>query len=73
MGGVLKLIKFYLLKIKLLLYLFFKIIKMAKVKAASEIVKVNKLISRPGIHAKTKVSKLKSSKNYKKLYRGQGK
>ena len=46
---------------------------MAKVKAASEIVKVNKLISRPGIHAKTKVSKLKSSKNYKKLYRGQGK
>jgi hypothetical protein len=46
---------------------------MAKLKAASEIVKVIKLISRPGVHAKTKVSKLKSSKNYKKLYRGQGK
>lgn len=30
-------------------------------------------ISRPGIHAKSKTSKLKSSKNYKKLYRGQGK
>jgi hypothetical protein len=28
--------------------------------------------SRPGIHAKTKTSKLKKSKNYKKKYRGQG-
>ena len=28
---------------------------------------------RPGIEAKTKFSKLKSSKNYKKIYRGQGK
>ena len=28
--------------------------------------------SRPGIHAKTKSSKLKSSKNYKKISRGQG-
>jgi len=28
--------------------------------------------SRPGIHAKSKTSKLKSSKNYKKKYRGQG-
>ena len=27
---------------------------------------------RPGIHAKTKTSKLKSSKLYKKLYTGQG-
>lgn len=27
---------------------------------------------RPGIHAKKKSSKLKSSKNYKKAYRGQG-
>lgn len=27
---------------------------------------------RKGIHAKTKFSKLKSSKNYKKLNRGQG-
>jgi len=30
-------------------------------------------VSRPGVHAKTKTSKLKSSKNYKKLYKGQGK
>ena len=29
-------------------------------------------IRRKNIHAKTKVSKLKSSKNYKKKYRGQG-
>jgi len=30
-------------------------------------------VSRPGVHSKTKTSQLKSSKNYKKLYRGQGK
>lgn len=30
-------------------------------------------VSRPGIHAKTKTSKTKSSKNYKKPYRSQGK
>ena len=29
-------------------------------------------VSRPGVHAKTKTSKLKSSKKYKKLNRGQG-
>ena len=29
--------------------------------------------SRKGVHAKTKTSKLKSSRNYKKKYRGQGK
>lgn len=28
---------------------------------------------RPGVHSKKKSSSLKSSKNYKKLYRGQGK
>ncbi len=27
---------------------------------------------RPGVHSKSKTSKLKGSKNYKKLYRGQG-
>ena len=27
---------------------------------------------RPGVHAKTKTSKLKSSKYYQKKYRGQG-
>lgn len=30
-------------------------------------------VNRPGVHAKTKSSKLKNSKNYKKKYRGQGK
>ena len=29
-------------------------------------------VSRPGIHAKTKISKHKNSKNYKKSYKGQG-
>jgi len=30
-------------------------------------------IKRPGIHAKTKTSNSKRSKNYQKKYRGQGK
>lgn len=30
-------------------------------------------VNRPGVHAKSKTSSLKTSKNYKKLYRGQGK
>ena len=30
-------------------------------------------VRRPGIHAKSKTSGLKQSRNYKKLYRGQGK
>jgi hypothetical protein len=34
---------------------------------------VSAKVSRPGIHAKTKTSKLKSSKLYKKGNRGQGK
>jgi hypothetical protein len=29
-------------------------------------------VSRPGIHAKTKTSKSKNAKNYKKAYKGQG-
>jgi hypothetical protein len=29
-------------------------------------------VRRPGVIAKTKTSRLKSSKNYKKAYRGQG-
>jgi hypothetical protein len=32
-----------------------------------------KRVKRKGVHAKTKNSKLKGSKNYKKAYRGQGK
>ena len=47
---------------------------MTKLKAQSAIsFKETPKVSRPGVHAKTKISKLKSSKNYKKLYRGQGK
>jgi hypothetical protein len=29
-------------------------------------------VSRPGVHSKTKTSKLKKSKSYKKAYKGQG-
>jgi hypothetical protein len=46
----------------------------AKVKTNSTAIKIEKTkISRPGVHAKCKTSKLKSSKNYRKLNRGQGK
>lgn len=34
--------------------------------------RVNPKKKRPGVHAKSKTSKLKSSKNYKKLNKGQG-
>jgi hypothetical protein len=44
---------------------------MAKIQNATAFKKRSK-VSRPGIHAKTKFSKLKTSKNYKKLSRGQG-
>ena len=30
-------------------------------------------VRRPGVHAKSKTSKIKGSKNYVKVYRGQGK
>lgn len=44
---------------------------MAKVSnTSSKLEKSN--VSRPGIHAKTKTSKSKTSKLYKKKYRGQG-
>lgn len=33
----------------------------------------NTKVSRPGVHSKSKTSSLKQSKNYKKLYKGQGK
>ena len=47
---------------------------MAKVKSTSSVIKVEKpKVSRPGTHSKSKTSKLKSSKNYKKAYSGQGK
>lgn len=35
--------------------------------------KIEVKVSRPGVHAKSKTSSLKTSKKYKKLYRGQGK
>jgi len=42
-------------------------------KAKNDSIKLEKKkISRPGIHAKTKASSLKDSKNYKKSYKGQG-
>lgn len=44
---------------------------MAKTTASIKLYQKNK-VSRPGVHAKTKVSRLKSSKNYKKAYRAQG-
>lgn len=45
---------------------------MAKIKENGSKKLVKAEVSRPGIHAKTKTSKLKSSKNYKKAYRAQG-
>lgn len=45
---------------------------MAKIKEITTKLVTTK-VSRPGIHAKSKTSQLKSSKKYKKLYRGQGK
>jgi len=44
---------------------------MAKTTATGGALAKNK-VSRPGVHAKTKTSKLKNSKNYKKAYRAQG-
>ena len=32
----------------------------------------NSKVRRPGVHAKTKTSSVKTSKNYKKPYKGQG-
>lgn len=43
---------------------------MAKAKEESKKVKVK--VRRRGIHAKSKMSSLKSSKNYTKKYKGQG-
>ena len=44
---------------------------MAKKQAAVRVV-INKSVKRPGVHSKSKTSQLKSSKLYKKKYRGQG-
>jgi hypothetical protein len=45
---------------------------MAKVKDAAVRAYAKNKVSRPGVHAKTKTSVSKKSRNYKKLYRGQG-
>jgi hypothetical protein len=45
---------------------------MAKIKSNVTNVLETTKVSRPGIHAKSKTSKSKTSKNYKKPYRGQG-
>jgi hypothetical protein len=47
---------------------------MAKVKTqTSASFKTKPKVSRPGVHSKTKTSKSKTSANYSKPYRGQGK
>jgi len=48
---------------------------MAKKKSGFDAVsfKPKSKVKRPGVHSKSKTSVLKSSKNYVKLYRGQGK
>jgi len=48
---------------------------MSKTKKSSEALtkQVKKTIKRKGRHSKKKTAILKSSKNYKKLYNGQGK
>lgn len=46
---------------------------MAKAKQSNTSVKLEKTRKkRPGVHSKSKSSKLKSSKNYLKKYKGQG-
>jgi len=45
---------------------------MAKVAPSTTKLEKSK-VARPGVHSKCKTSKLKSSKNYRKLYNGQGK
>ena len=44
----------------------------SKTQTSSSTYKGKNKVSRPGVHAKTKSSKAKSSKNYIKPYKGQG-
>jgi hypothetical protein len=46
---------------------------MAKANGNSLSKRVTSKVSRPGVHSKTKTSKSKKSKHYKKAYKGQGK
>lgn len=43
-----------------------------KKQAGSTAVPKKNHIKRPGVHSKKKTSSLKTSKNYKKIYKGQG-
>jgi hypothetical protein len=45
---------------------------MAKTTQSSPKSSMSPKISRPGVHAKSKTSYSKNSKNYKKSYKGQG-
>ncbi len=45
---------------------------MAKANTNSSVKVTTSKVSRPGVHSKTKTSKLKQSKNYSKKYKGQG-
>lgn len=45
---------------------------MAKANVGTVRAYVKPKVSRPGVHSKTKSSKSKKSKNYKKVYRAQG-
>ena len=45
---------------------------MAKIKDQGLSSKITTKVCRPGVHAKTKTSGSKHSKNYKKAYKGQG-
>jgi hypothetical protein len=45
---------------------------MAKVKESSSVTVNYTKVKRPGVHAKTQTSRSKTSKNYRKTYKGQG-
>ena len=45
---------------------------MAKASSTSTTIRAKKKVSNPGIHSKTRTSNSKTSKHYKKSYRGQG-
>jgi hypothetical protein len=45
---------------------------MAKVKESSSVTVNHTKVKRPGVHAKTQTSRSKTSKNYRKTYKGQG-
>ena len=46
--------------------------EMAKAKAQAQPVRIERQVSRPGVHAKTKQGTHKRGKNWRKPYKGQG-